>query len=169
MDLTFCRTSLAALLVVAVAACTRSGDKITPRDSKGMEDSVQQAAVRDTTAMTDMKGMDGMRDTSSSGLSGEMRTHMMAMSGAAAGSIQRLVPTHRQLVANMVARMNGEMRDMQMTGDAAWSSTVDSLRQDLIRLPELSGPELAAMMPTHLARVTRLAAMHQQMMGAMAK
>lgn len=169
MERTHCRTPLAVLLAVAVAACTSAGDEIASRDSERLGDSVARAAVRATTAMPEMSGTEGMRDTTTSGMSGDMRTHMMAMSGAAADSIQRLVPMHRQLVANMVAKMNGEMRDMQMTGDAAWSSTIDSLRQDLVRLPALSGPALTAMMPTHLARVTRLAAMHQQMMRAMAR
>ena len=48
--------------------------------------------------------------------------------------------------------------------NAAWAATVDSLRKDLVRLPELSGAELTAMMPAHMARITRLSEMHQKMM-----
>ena len=125
--------------------------------------------------MKGMEGMDGMSgqrgtmDSSMSGMPVEMRTHVMTMTGATADVVKATLPKHRQLVANMIARMNGEMRDMQMASDAEWSATVDSLRADLIRLPELSGAELTAMMPAHLARVTRLGAMHAKMMGAMAK
>jgi len=63
--------------------------------------------------------------------------------------------------------MNGEMRDMKMASNAEWTATVDSLRKDLVRLPELSNAELTAMMPAHLARVTRLSEMHQKMMRSM--
>lgn len=167
MGMTYRRTALIAL--IAVAGCTNSGDEMTTRDSRSAGDAATSGAVRDTAGMQGMAGMAGMSDSSMSGMSQEMHAHMLAMAGAAADSMKRMVPTHRQLVANMIAKMNGEMRDMQMTGNSEWSATVDSLRQDLVRLPELSGPELTTMMPAHLARVTRLSAMHQQMMRAMAR
>ncbi|MDQ6611632.1 MAG: hypothetical protein M3Y64_04295 [Gemmatimonadota bacterium] len=77
------------------------------------------------------------------------------------------LPTHRQLIANMIAKMNAEMRDMKMTADGEWSATVDSLRNDLIHMPELSSAELSGMMRMHLERVRRLNAMHARMMGSM--
>jgi hypothetical protein len=67
----------------------------------------------------------------------------------------------------MLARMNREMRDMNMTADAAWNATVDSLRQDLTRMPELTGSELEAIMPGHRARMMRLMEMHRTMMSEM--
>ena len=89
------------------------------------------------------------------------------MTGATADAARVMLPKHRQLVANMIARMNGEMRDMQMASDAEWSTTVDSLRTDLVRLAELSDAELTAMMPAHLAQANRLSTMHGKMLGAM--
>lgn len=124
------------------------------------------SAAGDTAGMSGMKGMPGMMDSSMTGMSSEMHTHMMAMTGAAADSMKRMVPMHRQLVANMIAKMNGEMRDMKMASNTEWSATVDSLRKDLVRLRELGNTELTAMMPAHMARVTRLSEMHQQMMGS---
>jgi hypothetical protein len=50
-----------------------------------------------------------------------------------------------------------------MTADAAWTATVDSLRQDLTRMPDLGGGEIAAMMPAHRARVERLIESHRTM------
>lgn len=157
------------------AACTKAED----RQVAAGPDSARQAAgapsVRDTGGMSGMKGMEGMSGQSGTaagpmaGMPDDMRTHLTAMTGATADAAKALLPKHRQLVANMIARMNGEMRDMQMSGDAAWSATVDSLRTDLVRLPELSGTELAAMLPAHLARVTRLGATHGRMMDGMAK
>lgn len=167
MGMTQRRSALIAL--VAIAGCTKSGDEVTTGDSVGVGDAATSAAALDSAGMQGMTGMTGASDSSMSGMSGEMHAHMLAMTGAAADSMKRMVPMHRQRVANMIAKMNGEMRDMQMTGNPEWSATVDSLRQDLVRLPELSGPELSTMMPAHHARVTRLSAMHQQMMRAMAR
>ena len=63
-----------------------------------------------------------------------------------------MMPQHRQMVANMLARMNREMQEMNMASDTAWSATVDSLRQDLTRMPEMNAEELHASMPEHRRR-----------------
>ena len=110
-----------------------------------------------------MEGMEGMQD----GMMEQMTAHMQMMDGAGADSLQAMVAMHRQMAANMLARMNREMREMNMTADAAWNATVDSLRQDLTRMPELTGSELEAMMPGHHARMMRLMEMHRTMMSEM--
>ena len=97
----------------------------------------------------------------------EMEAHMRMMAGTSADSMQAMLPMHRQMVANMLSRMNGEMRQMNMAGDAAWTATADSLRQDLVRMPELSGQELRDLMPAHHTRMTRLMQMHERMMADM--
>lgn len=56
---------------------------------------------------------------------------------------------------------------MDMGADATWSSTVDSLRQDLTRLPEMSAQEMDGFMPERRARVMRLMEMHREMMAGM--
>lgn len=116
-------------------------------------------------------GMQGMHDGTGETMGGmgpEMQTHMRRMMGGLRGEqITAMLPTHRQMVANMLSRMNGEMRQMDMAADASWTATVDSLRHDLVRLPELGAAELEATMPAHLARVRRLGEMHQDMMGSM--
>jgi hypothetical protein len=52
------------------------------------------------------------------------------------------------------------MKRMNMSGDPAWNATVDSLRQDLKHMPEMSGQELKRLMPAHHARLMRLMDMH---------
>jgi hypothetical protein len=61
--------------------------------------------------------------------------------------------------------MSDQMWSMNMTGDPAWSALVDSVRQDLVHMPEMSAPELKTFMPAHQARVTRLMQMHRSMMA----
>ncbi len=66
----------------------------------------------------------------------------------------------------MLAQMNREMREMDMAGDEAWTATVDSLRQDLTGMPEMSPDEMAATLPGHRARMNRLMEMPRSMMGS---
>ena len=170
--------AVALLMTVGAGACTKPADRSVGSDSaRATVDGAPAAgAMGDTGAMKGMRGMQGregmqgmqgMMDTSMNGMGREMQAHMQSVMGASGESIKGMLPKHRQMVANMIAKMNGEMRDMKMAGDAEWSATVDSLRKDLVRLPELSSAEVTAMMPAHMARVTRLGAMHQQMMRSM--
>ncbi len=119
--------------------------------------------------MNGMPAMGGMQGMGGGGMMAQMTpqmmTHMRMMQGASADSMAAMMPMHRQMMANMLARMNGEMRGMHMPADARWTATADSLRQDLVRMPELSAPELKAMMPAHLERMKRLMEMHRGMMG----
>lgn len=72
---------------------------------------------------------------------------------------------HRQMAANMLTQFNREMAQMNMPDDAAWRATVDSLRQDLARMPEWSAAEMQQMLPGHRARMLRLMEVHGSMMG----
>lgn len=65
------------------------------------------------------------------GMMERMRGHMEAMGSLPADSLGDMLPTHRQMVANMLAQMNREVREMEMSADSAWDATVDSLRSDL--------------------------------------
>ncbi|MBW3631273.1 MAG: hypothetical protein KY464_18570, partial [Gemmatimonadetes bacterium] len=92
---------------------------------------------------------------------------MQMMHGMSPDSMRAVMPQHRQMAANMLAQMNRDMQQMNMPGDASWTATVDSLRQDLTRLPEMGAQELGAFMPAHHARMTRLRDMHRTMMAGM--
>ena len=133
-------------------------------EQQAQDDAVPAEAESEPAAgMAGMEGMEGMQD----GMMGRMMTHMQMMEDASGDSIQSMLPMHRQMAANMLAQMNREMRDMNMTTDEAWNATVDSVRQDLSRMPEMSASELEAAMPGHHARMMRLMQMHQSMMSNM--
>ncbi|HUG39937.1 MAG TPA: hypothetical protein VMM12_05615 [Longimicrobiales bacterium] len=119
--------------------------------------------------MLEHEGMPGMDMGPSGGMMGEMAAHMARTEGMRGDSLMAQLPTHRQLVANMIAQMNREMRQMDMGADAAWNATVDSLREDLVRIPDMDAAELQAMMPEHRARMTRLMEMHRAMMEDMGR
>ncbi len=152
----------AAALAVSLAAC--QGENAD--DNEGAAgDTAGSAAAADTgQAMQGMQGMGGMQ---SGGMMDQMQSHMRMMEGAGADSMRAMVPMHRQMVANMISQFDREMREMNMKTDAAWQATIDSLRQDNIRLPEMSASELRTFMPEHRARVMRLMEMHRSMMAKM--
>lgn len=120
----------------------------------------------------EMPGMDhgagmqegGMGAMMSESMMEQMRSHMEQMQGVSADSLRKLMPAHRQMAANMLAQMNTEMRAMNMPVDSSWSALVDSVRQDLVRMPELAPSEMAAFMAAHQERVRRLMERHVTMM-----
>lgn len=152
---TLLRGAAFAFTIAAAAglgACQGGEDAAVPSDSRTI------VAGSDT-----MQGMQG----GMSSMMGQMHSHMATMQGASADSIRSMMPMHRQMAANMIAGMNREMQSMNMSGDAAWIATIDSVRQDLIALPELSGAELATFMQGHHRRMMRLMEAHRAMMANM--
>ena len=143
-----------ALLLTAVAACG-GGER---KDAKQPDSAEGQG-------MGEMAQMGRMGSMESRGMMREMRAHMRGMIGAAADSLHRLMPMHRQMTANMLQQMDSEMRGMQMADDTSWTALADSVRQDLTQLPDMNAAELPEFMKRHQGRVERLMARHEQMMG----
>lgn len=172
------RSSFLLLTAALVVACTGEQGGAT-KTTRAPSVPAGESAAATTGGMQGMAGrggggadgtMGGMSGTggTASGTDPEMQAHMQRMMGDTSGErMKAVLPLHRQMVANMLSRMNGEMRQMNMAAGADWTATVDSLRQDLVRLPELGAAGLEAAMPAHLARVRRLGEMHQSMMGDM--
>lgn len=146
-----------ALLLTAVAACG-GGEQRGARQP----DSAEGQAMGDMGSMGSMGSMSAME---SRGMMLGMRAHMQGMAGAGVDSLRRLMPMHRQMTANMLQQMTGEMRGMRMAGDTSWSALADSVRQDLTQLPDVSSAELPGFMERHRGRVERLMARHERMMG----
>lgn len=144
-----------ALMSVSVAMTACGGNQDEP-EMGGMDDMPGMAGQ-------DSAAMGGMMTTE------RMREHMDQMAAVPPDSMQAMMPMHRQMVGNMMARMNREMGQMNMPADSAWTATVDSLRADLTRMPDMDAEELQALMPAHRERVERLISMHESMMGGMAR
>jgi PBP1b-binding outer membrane lipoprotein LpoB len=162
---THIRSMIAVCGMILVSALLLSG---CIAEEPQTEDAPAPAEVdAGTDTMPGMSDMPGMQDGMMGGMMGQMMGHMQMMRGAGADSMQAMLPMHRQMVANMLAQMNREMREMNMTTDARWDATVDSLRNDLTRMPEMSGSELQTMMPAHHDRMMRLMEMHRTMMSDM--
>ena len=128
--------------------------------SKGPDRSDTSATKADSAGMAGMN-MAGMMSQASVD---SMTAHMRMMDTASAASLQAMLPMHRQMVANMLSQMSADMRSMNMSGDARWTALSDSVRQDLVRLPEMNAQQLKGFMPSHHGRITRLMQSHMAMM-----
>lgn len=151
----------ALLLIAAVMILGSCGDERADEaspDRSGTAPNAMSAGRGDGVAETS-----GTPDASGD-MMARMELHLHTMMAAEPDSMTSLVPVHRQMTANMIAQANREMGDMNMIPDSAWVATVDSLRTDLTRLPEMSGAELEAFMPGHHGRVMRLMEAHRTMM-----
>jgi len=159
------KTRLAFLVISLVAAavvdCGRSESRSAPAsDSAAAAGSLEGARHADTTSGTTAMQMPGIMNAASMD---SMEAHMRMMDGMSGEQIKAMLATHRQMLANMVSQMNQEMRSMNMSADPQWTATADSLRQDLVHMPDMSAAELKRAMPAHHARVTRLLQLHRAM------
>lgn len=145
-----------AILAIACAGSEQQAD-----------DTAAAVATATTPTRSGMEGMAGMQGMPMAGgmNTDQMRAHMTAMQGAGGDSLMRMSQMHRQMAANMIAQFNREMSRMDMPEDPQWRATVDSVRQDLVRMPELTVAEMEQMMPAHHARMVRLMEMHRAMMS----
>ena len=114
-------------------------------------------------------GMSGMHVMTSEAMLDSMQAHMRRAGHMTADQMAAMVPMHRQMVGDMLSQMTSESRAMNLPPNAAWNALADSVRQDLVRLPEMNKNEVKQAMPADCARVTRLIRMHQTMMSGAAK
>lgn len=116
-----------------------------------------------------MLGMAGTSSMMGSAMMDSMQAQMRMMTSMTLDQMAATLPTHHQMVANMLSQMTTDMRNMNMPADAAWTATTDSVRQDLIRLPVMTKPELKQAMPAHLARLSRVMQIQKDMMAKMGR
>ena len=160
------------LLAVALGACAKKEAAVdtTGAAMRGGSGDSATAGSMSGMPMQGMGGMKGMSGGDSMGgmtMMADMQKQMDAMMKASPEQMKAMLPMHRQMAANMLAQMNTQMRTMNMPANAAWTATVDSVRQDLVRLPEQSAQQLKDAVPAHHARMMRLMQMHGAMMKGM--
>lgn len=160
------RRTLAQRSLVALAAALLL-TACSGREAEDADDTSPAPATQDTASPT--SSMAGMNGAGGSGTMEQLQTHMRMMDGAGADSIKAMLPMHREMVTNMLAQFDKDVRGMGMASSAAWSASVDSVRQDVIRMPAMTGPALQQSMAAHRSRVTRLMESHREMMGHMKK
>lgn len=151
----FRRVGIGTVLVLA-AALVACG---------GREGSQQDSAAADS-AMMGMPGMDSMRGMAgmmSDSMMTAMHSHMQMMDTVSAAPLQSMFAIHQQMLSDMMSRMTDDMRAMNMSGDAAWTATTDSLRQDLTQMQGMTPEAMKQAISAHHGRVMRMMDMYRRM------
>ena len=155
-------TRSAMVAVLFLSACV--GESDAGRDA-GDQTPSDSSPVSQSEGTAEMVGIDATQGD----LVDDLEASMQMMISMSADSMVSMVPLHRQTLAGMIVRMSQDMTDIRMAGDAAWTAAVDSVRNDLTRMPELGDEELKAFMPAHQDRVMRLIRMHRAMTARIGK
>ena len=111
-------------LALAVSACGSDA----PRQDASASGTRQSSALA-TEPTQQMPGMPGLQGD---GTADQVQAQLQIMQGALQDALRAMLPAHRQKAANMLAEFDREMREMNVSSDAVWNATVDSLRQDLV-------------------------------------
>jgi len=81
-----------------------------------------------------------------------------SMSSASGDAQRHMLPAHEQLVSEFLTRNDAKMRAMHVKIDPDWLTVIDSVRNDLARMPNMSSKQLHAFFPEHARRVMRIVA-----------
>jgi hypothetical protein len=139
---------------LAVAACNGGGDRAEQApDSAGMMGHMDSGGM----------GMGGMQ-MQSMRMMPQMRAHMDSMGRMSPQQMEGMMAKHEAMMSQMMDGMGADMRGMNMSATPEWKALTDSVKEDLAELPNLKSQALSARMRGHAERVTRLIAMHEQMM-----
>lgn len=154
-------------MAAVVAACGRE-NRARPASSDTTTRSSTATPASGMGGMAGMPGgMHGVMQGGSMIMMDSMAVQMTRMEHMTPAQMQATMPMHRQMTANMMVQMTNEMRSMNMGTSPEWDATIDSIRQDLVRMPDMSARELKDFMPAHQERVQRLMDMHRTMMSGM--
>lgn len=144
-----------AILTVSVLAAA-----LACGGSDGAQDSAADSAMAGMPGMDSMPGMAGMVSDS---MMTAMHSHMQMMDTVSAAQLQSMFAMHQQMLSDMTSRMTDDMRAMNMSGDAAWTATTDSLRQDLTQMQGMTPEAMKQAVSAHHGRVMRMMDMYRRM------
>lgn len=143
--------SLIAMLVIGCNSDVKQSDTATVGDPA-------------TGGMASMPGMGATGVSGTAAMIADMKAKLADIEKLERDSLEMVVQDHRAKAAALLSEMNREMASMQMQADAGWSATADSVRKDLVAIPEAKGEALKALMGAHITRLLRLIGMHEDMM-----
>src|SRR5438270_4137161 len=144
------RIALGIVPLALVAACAKASHRTSADTMPERHDTATGGMAMP--GMTDTAGkgtMSGMAAMMSGAMMDSMGTHMRMMDTMSAPTLQAMLPMHRQMMGNMLAQMNSDMRGMKMTPQARWTALMDSVRQDLVRMPDMKAQQLKPFMAAH--------------------
>ena len=92
----------------------------------------------------------------------QMRAHLQRLDAAGNDSLPVLIPVHQEQVENVVSGCTAGTSGTHRRADTTWRPIALELRQDVVRLPQLTAADLAAFMVEHRARIVRFMALRER-------
>lgn len=118
----------------------------------------ERGAVAAAAAATPSTTVTSHTDSSVDATVTAVTNDVTALRDAPPAAIAAKLPAHEKLVTGMLDTFESRIRAMHVTADPAWTSVIDSVRTDLVRLPKMPAASLASFLPQHLNRVMRIVA-----------
>lgn len=153
-----CRAA-AAVLVAVTAACSGSG---ADRGQGARDSSAQVTPAPESSAAL-------AASPSASVTTAEIdsvQSQLDSMVHIAPSHMEAIVSRHVLTGSNMLAGMAADLRRAGVSGDASWTATVDSVRQDLTNMRVLTPKQLVPFLHSHVRLVHRLTAQYTALMAS---
>lgn len=118
----------------------------------------ERSSVATAAAATPSRQASAQADSSVDATVIAVTNDVTALRDAPTAAVADKLAAHEQLVSGMLDTFESRIRAMHVTADPAWTSVIDSVRTDLVRLPKMPAASLATFLPQHLNRVMRIVA-----------
>ena len=133
----------------------------------------EAATIHDSAAVRDVGSLEGTSGATSRGPAGQhaestravdadravmdsLRAQLRLMSAMNTQELTAILPAHGRMVTSLLARLTHDSPTGAHPGKDELKATIDSVRDDLARLPGMTAQQLGQAMPGHLARVQRV-------------
>ncbi len=141
-------SAFGSALLLAALACGNNEQKAEP------------PAASTESSTSSMQDMQGMNMSTSAAMMNNVQSHMQMMEGAHGDSLTNMMRTYRPMADSLLTQFNHDMQQMNIASDVQWTALSDSVRQDLMQMPQMS----TAAWQQHTGRMRSLMQMHGQMM-----
>jgi hypothetical protein len=150
-----------AVLVVLTAACRGSA---ADRGQAAPDSTAQMAPAPESSASVPA----GSPVSATTAEIDSVQAQVDSMVHIAPSHMEAIVTRHVLTGSNMLAGMAADLRRAGVTGDASWTATVDSVRQDFTRMRTLTPKQVAPFLQSHARLVHRLRDQYTTLMASAA-
>ena len=141
----------ALVALVSMIGCDRGN--AAPRPSGTSEPVAKLASDAGSPAVVDTTGNALIKRTVL-----EVTKDVQRMSAASAAEQKQQLGAHISAVNGMLSRFEDKVRAMHVTMDPDWVAVIDSVKNDVARMPDMPAEQLHDFLPEHNQRVMRIVA-----------
>lgn len=143
----------AFVALVSTIGCDRGNAAPRPIGEGGAAGKLASAAGAPGAAAPDTSGNGLIKQTVLA-----VTANVNKISAASAADQKRLLPAHISAVNDMLDRFETKVRAMHVKVDPDWVAVIDSVKNDVVRMPNMTTEQLHEFLPEHDLRVMRIVA-----------